>query len=270
MSLLENQTTTRNTRNNKKDSANASNLVGLEEIKNMLSELSDKLTQMDEKFEKITEELKQSISKADNKAEEALKLARENKTELEGLKMQLELQNNKIEEQDDYIQELEDELDDMKNRSMRKTLIFKNVTKSKTSPEKNWNDTKNLLVNEIMKVLPSESRTEIYKNIERAHRSSSEANFNRDSPSPIIAKFNDWNVSENIKAAFIKANQTKQSSIFVDQMYSKALTARRNEALKLRAKIKSEYPDIQGYVKYPAILMIKRRGERKYSTEKEF
>ena len=53
-------------------------------------------------------------------------------------------------------------------------------------------------------------------------------------------------------------------------MYSKSLTERRNAALNDRADLKELDPSIQGYVKLPATLMIKRTGERKYSLEKEF
>ena len=53
-------------------------------------------------------------------------------------------------------------------------------------------------------------------------------------------------------------------------MYSKSLTERRNAALKYRADLKEQDPSIQGYVKFPAALIIKRTGERKYSLEKEF
>ena len=53
-------------------------------------------------------------------------------------------------------------------------------------------------------------------------------------------------------------------------MYSKSLTLRRNETLKHRYELKARDPSIQGYVRYPATLMIKRAGERKYRVEKEF
>ena len=44
---------------------------------------------------------------------------------------------------------------------------------------------------------------------------------------------------------------------------SKSLTERRNAALKYRADLKKQNGSIQGYVKFPATLMIKRTGERK-------
>ena len=53
-------------------------------------------------------------------------------------------------------------------------------------------------------------------------------------------------------------------------MYSKSLTLRRNQALKHRYELKEGDPSIQEYVRYPATLMIKRAGERKYRVEKEY
>lgn len=53
-------------------------------------------------------------------------------------------------------------------------------------------------------------------------------------------------------------------------MYSKSLKERRNAALKYLADLKEQDPTIQGYIKFPATLMIERTGERKNSFEKEF
>ena len=75
---------------------------------------------------------------------------------------------------------------------------------------------------------------------------------------------------EKIKSAIIKANQEGMSAVFVLHMYSKSLTERRNVALKYWADLKKQDLSIQGYIKFPAILMIKHTRERKYSLEKEF
>ena len=74
----------------------------------------------------------------------------------------------------------------------------------------------------------------------------------------------------DFKKILVPPNQEGKSAIYVSQMYSKSLTERRNAALNDRADLKELDPSIQGYVKFPATLMIKRTGERKYSLEKEF
>ena len=75
---------------------------------------------------------------------------------------------------------------------------------------------------------------------------------------------------EKIKSAIIKANQEGKSAVFVSQIYSTSLTERRNVALKYQADLKEQDPSIQGYVKFPAILMIKRTGEKKIALQKSF
>ena len=115
-------------------------------------------------------------------------------------------------------------------------------------------------------------KEKIMRYIEQAHQVTN-ANRNpsaRSAPLFFVAKITNWDMSEKIKSAIIKANQESKSAVFVSQMYSKSLTERRNAALKYRADLKEQDPSVQGYVKFPAILMIKHTGERKYSLEKEF
>ena len=70
-------------------------------------------------------------------------------------------------------------------------------------------------------------------------------------------------MSQKNKSAIIKANQEGKSAVFVSQMYSVSLTERRNAAWKYQADLKQQDQSIQGYVKFPAILMIKYTEERK-------
>ena len=79
-----------------------------------------------------------------------------------------------------------------------------------------------------------------------------------------------WEFSEKVESVFIQENQNGRSQVSVSHMYSKSLTLRRNQALKHRYEIKEEDPSIQGYIRYPATVMIKRPGEKKYKAEKEF
>ena len=116
------------------------------------------------------------------------------------------------------------------------------------------------------------SKKYIIKNIERAHQVTT-ANRNpsaTSAPPFLVAKNTNWNMSEKIKSAIIKANQEGKLAVFVSQMYSKSLTERRNVAIKYRADLKEHDRSTQVYVKFPAILMIKRTGERKCILEKEF
>ena len=89
-------------------------------------------------------------------------------------------------------------------------------------------------------------------------------------PPFLDVKITNWDMLEKLKSAIIKTNQEGKSVSFVSQTYSKSLTERRNATLKYRADLKEQDPSIQGYVKFPAILMIKHTGEGRYSLEKEF
>ena len=160
----------------------------------------------------------------------------------------------------------------MKNRSLRKTLIFKNIKHQVN--ENSWSDTKNVLIYEISNALTEASKGEIAENIERAHRiqnnSETSGRGSNNTPPYLVAQIANWEYSERIKSAFIVENQNGNSRVFVSQIYSKSLTLRRNQALKHRYELKEGDPSIQGYVRYPATLMIKRAGERKYRVEKEY
>ena len=121
---------------------------------------------------------------------------------------------------------------------------------------------------ETEKVLPNTTSEAVLNFIEIANRITSATK--REGPSYLVAKIKSWNTSEEFKSAFIKANQSSTSRVFVSKMYSKALTIRRNQLLKPRSESKEQDPTIQGFVRFPASLMIKRKGERKYSLKKDF
>ena len=109
----------------------------------------------------------------------------------------------------------------------------------------------------------------IIKKIERANR----AKENRPGKNlPVIAKFTNWNFSEEVKTSFIKAakDRNERTPIFVSQMYSPALTTRRNEAMKKRKELREEDQDMRAYVKYPVVLMVKLPGEAAYTPYAEY
>ena len=129
-----------------------------------------------------------------------------------------------------------------------------------------------VLANKISKNMQHFSKEEIIRNIERGHWVTT-ANRNSSATSllPFLgAKITNWGMSEKIKSAIIKTNQEGKSAVFFSLMYSKSLTERRNAASKYWEDFKEQDPSIQGYVKFPVILMSKPTGERKYSLEKEF
>ena len=53
--------------------------------------------------------------------------------------------------QQNLLSQLEEEIEDFKNRTLRTTHIFRNICK--TQNEKSWEDTKETLANQILKVI---------------------------------------------------------------------------------------------------------------------
>ena len=164
-----------------------------------------------------------------------------NSNETKGLNFQISDQNKQISKQSETKGELESEIEELKNRSLRKTLIFKNI---KHQANKNsWCDTKKVLIDEISKVLTEASKVEIATNIERAHQvQSSETTGKRSNNTPpyLAAKIANWEFSERIKSAFIAENQNGNSRVFVSQMYSKSLILRQNQTLKDQYELKGD------------------------------
>ena len=152
--------------------SSSSNNTSLDEIKALLNgkfdEFSEKLPSIEEMFDKITKEIYLKLDKIEKDTEESRIKSSKNSDEIEGLKFQISDQNKQISRQNETLSELESEIEELKNRSLRKTIIFKNI---KHQVNKNsWSDTKNVLIDEISKVLTEASKEEIAKNIERAHR----------------------------------------------------------------------------------------------------
>ena len=217
-------------------SSNSTN-NSLDEIKALLNEtfdeFSNKLVSIEEKFDTTAREISIKMEQIEKKTGDAKANASNNSHKIESLKFEMKEQSDKISKQFETISELESEIEELKNRSLRKTLIFKNI-KYEQANESSWSDPKTVLIDQISRVLPKTTK------------------------------------EKKVKSAFIQENQNGQSQVSVSQMYSKSLTLHQNQALKHRHEMKEEDPSIQGYIRYPATLMIKRPGEKKYKVEKEF
>ena len=121
------------------------------------------LASIEEKFDKTMKEIYLKLDKIEKDTEESRIKTSKNSDEIEGLKFQISDQNEQISKQNKTISKLE-----LKNRSLRKTLIFKNI-KHKFN-ENSWTGIKKVLIDEISKVLTEAFKEEIATNIERVHR----------------------------------------------------------------------------------------------------
>ena len=182
------------------------------------------------------------IENVEKKTEEALILAKQNKTEINNInkdynEFKKHCNPDLINNLTDHINKLEAqvrgtimEIEDLRNRSMRNTLIFRNL------PEENnetWEDTCGLLGSYIYSKLnlPYDQDT-IDSQISRAHQGSEEKSRNvvessnpRQGPKPVFAQFVNWCFTEEVKAGIIKVNTQKRTNVTVNNMYSKELTA---------------------------------------------
>ena len=121
------------------------------------------LASIEEKFDKTMKEIYLKLDKIEKDTEESRIKTSKNSDEIEGLKFQISDQNEQISKQNKTISKLE-----LKNRSLRKTLIFKNI-KHKFN-ENSWTGIRKVLIDEISKVLTEAFKEEIATNIERVHR----------------------------------------------------------------------------------------------------
>ena len=75
-------------------------------------------------------------------------------------------------------------------------------------------------------------------------------------------QFVNWYVAEEINSKVIQLNSQKRTKVVVNQMYSKELTVRRNNALKRRLEILEEEGSIRIKRVYAAILQFKNKGTK--------
>ena len=176
------------------------------------------------------------MEQIEKKAEDAKANASNNSDEIE-----FKVWNERIkwENQFETISELESEIEELNNRSLRKTLIFKNI-KIHQADESSWSDTKSVLIDQISRVLPETTKEEILKNIERVQGVHSKGASSNESPPNLVVKMVKWEFSEKVKSALIQENWNGRSQVFVSQMYWKSLTLRWNQALKQKHEMNKE------------------------------
>ena len=147
---------------------------------------------------------------------------------------------------------------------MRNSLILKNIPEDEG--ENNWDDTKCTVATHLSKVLGI-NKNDITNRIERAHRGGKKSQkYHRNIYIRLYS-------SEDVKYYIFelrKLNMAKKTNIIGMNQYSKKLTERRNQALYERKKLKDKKEIISGYVKFPAILMIKREGDNGFVFKESF
>ena len=105
----------------------------LDEIKDLLnskfSEPGTRLTSLEDKLNNVTKDIHLKLNAVETKVQEASTCAQENREDIEGLKFRLAELNETVSNQVIIINQLDVEVEDLKNRSLRKTLVFRNIKK---------------------------------------------------------------------------------------------------------------------------------------------
>ena len=150
--------------------------------------------------------------------------------------------NKRIVDLENHLKIFQDDLDDTRNRSLRKSLIFRNIKQE--SQRESWGTTKRIMANEIHRVIPHRYPEKILSKTEKAHWSKENQSpvSQHNKVPPIIAKFTNWRFTEGIKTSLINAAKNSRNNhiVYLSQMYSAVVTNRRNEAMKVRKQLWNE------------------------------
>ena len=109
------------------------------------------------------------------------------------------------------------ELEDLRNRCMRSTLIFKNIDQKRNQT---WEDTLEILADFLTsKVNLPYTYEEIDMQISRAHwgtaRDITQNNSKVCGPKPIFAQFVNWRVAEEVRIKVIHLNAWRKVNVVV-------------------------------------------------------
>ena len=179
------------------------------------------------------------------------------KDDLESLRSAVDINNRALLIQEEYIE-------DLRNRQMRSTLVFKGIDES--VDEHTWDDTEETLLRTI-RTVAEDFPDDAIERCHRGHKKLYGASGSRD----IIARFYSWKDAESVKQLFSRKNSKDRSfKTYVSQKYGPLTTARRNLALQTRKELISSGEVAKAYLAYPAKLMVaknKRDTEFKLHTD---
>ena len=226
-----------------------------------LSNLDVKITKHLSSIEANVAVLKGEIVDLQERQVESSNITEDLVARVDGLEQQLLEQENKV-------KSLENSLDDLKNRQMRKTLVFRGFPEG-CEGQDTWDNCKSFLTTFITGLkldLP------VAVEIERAHRGPKNSQNNGSSkPRPIYAQFLRWSdanaVLQSGTTALIKSPYImggKKVPIFIDQMVTPKIREMQNNSMKIRKYLRSVHQDWKIYVRYPADIMYKSSTMKDY------
>ena len=255
------------------------------DLKETMDKVTESITALEIKMMNNHKELMNEIEAVERKTDEALQLTKKNEAEINeisnhqvqikkkltselNLTLKNEIEKLNIKKLEAQVKGTLIDLEDLRNQSMRSTLVFKNIIEEH---HETWEDTCKTLSHFIVSELNMlYSYDDIDLLISRAHRGAENQEDleehqrkNHKSPRPIFAQFTNWRVAEEIRKKIVMLNAKKQAKVEVNQMYSKDLTIRRNNSLKRRRQLLNNADNnLQIKLIYPATLTSRRKGSR--------
>ena len=237
------------------------NNITLENIQELLEK------QKKDIISEIKSDLNEKIKLLEERVGESDKFISNNKNNIAELSERIAVMELAMKDQKNIIDNQMKQIEDQTNRSLRNTLILRNLPEETT--EKSWDQTKRNLCDHLGYYLNMDTR-HVANMIERCHRSThSKENRVR----PIYIRFFDWNDAQFVLNTISKLKSKDKNITFkIDQMYTNSVMERRNLALKARKELiqDPENSIIQGYLAYPAKLMVKEENGTKFTFYKAY
>ena len=126
--------------------------------------VEDQTNKHHDQFVNMINDIEQKANSALSLATSNSKVIAENTERISSQQFDYQLLVERIEALETKNKELTDELEDSENRSMRKTLVFRNIRQPKQ--RESWDQTKQTLANEILNVMPELDKDYIQQNRE--------------------------------------------------------------------------------------------------------
>ena len=211
-----------------------------------MEKVTESISALEIKMMNNHKELMNNIETIKKKTDEALQLAKKNEAEINeisnhqvqiknelaselNLTLKNEIDKLNIKKLEAQVRGTLIELEDLMNRSMRSTLVFKNI---REEHYETWEDTCKTLSHFIISELNMPySYDDIDLLINRAHRGAENQEDleehqikNHKGAKPIFAQFTNWRVAEEIRNKIVMFNAKKQTKVVVNQVFSKDLT----------------------------------------------
>ena len=146
----------------------------LEAIKNLIeskfSQIEERISSVEQQIKSQNVEFASLISKIEEPTKAVLELGHVNSTKLkdnldraDSNSFEVNHLKDQVSHLDEKMKKLTSELEDIRNRGLRKTLIFKNIPFQQQRHKESWDGSKEILAKEIIKVLPDFQVSDVLK-----------------------------------------------------------------------------------------------------------